>query len=374
MYYKESCTGRSSKLPLPRSQGTTKKIPSSIITTRSSSTNVGESEFVYVDCLFHNTNYSDFENIRYEASRNTPILNERKNYKLGVISVSGHIVVPLLTDGVLLLSTTWTTPGNVSGTTYSSDVFPTIYSAEEYVRFFNTIISQLWAATKIDYDAAGGDWDNDPGIPLLESGLTFDTQTQTFTLYGDPILSTANAYPGQKKVQLWLGNVAAGQLSGMDLDFTNNSNPGYTLVNFYPGFEDNNIITLNGNDYIANTQDSPTIGMFNQTNSLVLVSNSLGTRRVDISRSFDTVVNSTDYTVDIIDSFPISLNGGLNHFITFANPNINFNDILANGPLDRLSFAIYTLQSDGTILPLKAPPRGTVVVRLVFARTLFTSN
>ena len=377
MYSRQSCsrTAATTKVSLPRSQQSTS---SSLITNLSSSkTNVHDSEFVYVDCLFHNTSNVNFENIQFEASRTTPILSERNNYKLGVISVAGNIIVPLLTPGPVIIGMSWKIPdaaGGTTGFTHVGDVLPTIYSAEEYVTFYNGLLSTLWAGTITEYNAAGGNWAGDPGIPTQESGLVYDNTTQTFTLYGD--LSFTDQFPTISKARLEFGNVTVGQLFGLNFDFGNLIFPqiGFTPVNFTKGFEDTNLVTLNGIIYVENVQDSPTIGSWNQTNSIVLISNSLGARRVEFARSFDTATNSTDNTVNIIDSFPISLNGGLNHFVTFANPNINYSDITSNGPLDRLTFSIYTVQNTGDIYPLKAPPLGTVTVKLVFARTTFTSN
>lgn len=391
-YYKESCTKTPYATPLPRGQTTTTApVPrgpsSSIIVPPRSTTNVHDSEFIYVDCLFNNTT-DLFENIVYNASRNVPILTERSNYKVGCISINGRLILPLIARFTIRLYMAWTTTGNVAGfTTYDHPTF-TVWDTGDFVSNFNAACVALWAQAKADYDAAGGDWDNDAGIPLLPSGMSYDNDTQCFTIYGDTHFNEANVpgYPGNNlRALFYLGGTLAGKLAGCDLSYSNidaNNNyvnpqfyvPGYVRVIFDPGFGNQNIVTIGGDQYIENVQSSPSCGSWNDTNSLVVMSDSLGHRRVDLSRSFNTVTNSTDVTANILDSFPISIGGGLDRFAVYANPNINYCDILSNGPLDRLNFSIYILDSFGNLLPLKVPPGGTVVCRLVFARTTFTSN
>lgn len=394
MYYKSSCSRTPIKNALPRAQSTTPAPTSSLSTSLSSSkTNVHDSEFIYVDCIYHNTNLEANRPVQFEASRTTPILTERNNYKLGVISVSGRIIVPLITPDdpnsqhrkFFTIAIQWTTPAPVSGITVYQIPFPVIYTADDFVTLFNNSCVALWTQAQVDYDAAGGNWAADLGIPTLRSGLTYNNNTQCFTLYGDEILDAQFVYPSNNnRARFLLSSVVSGYLTGISM-INNYSTPGqpfsplpppvgYEIPRFSLGFEDFNQITFGANNYLENVQDSPSIGAWNEVNSLVLISNSLGARRVDISRSSDIITNSTDATLNIVDSFPISFTGGLNRFITFANPNINYCDILSNGVLDRLSFSLWTLDSSGNLYPLSCSPNGTVNVKLVFARTTFTSN
>lgn len=396
MYYKSSCTDTSRVVDLPRAQTSTVK-PSSDSSIGQKYyqelNNVHDSEFIYLNCVYHN-NLNTLEPVVFNASRTTPMLNERNNYKVGVVSVSGHLILPLLYAGFINMGLKWTTPGAVEGFTELLPVIPIvrpiagfpheiIYDAAQYADAFNEACVLLWAQAQLDYNAAGGNWGADPGVPLNPPGLIYNNSTQCFTLYADRNMVTPVNPPPANNFILFLGNGTAGELIGLNVDFNIDGQflagfpimRNYSEVLFPAGFENSNFVTLNGNDYVQNIQDAPSVGLWNRTNSLVVICPSLGIRRSDLTLTNGTSVNSTDIRYDILDSFPISLDGGINHFATFANPNINFADINSHGPVDRISLSLYSLDVDGQpINPVFCSPGGTIIIRLVFSKTWFTSN
>jgi hypothetical protein len=141
---------------------------------------------------------------------------------------------------------------------------------------------------------------------------------------------------------------------------------------------DSNVVQYNpgpGNQtYYEMKQDSPSIGSWLKTNSLIITSDSLGGRPVEVAKRDNLTFNTTSEIRPIIDSFPLNLTGGINRTILYANPNINYVDILTTGALNRVSFALEMLDASGNIIPLALAPRSTIIVKFVFSKTLFVAN
>ena len=333
--------------------------------------NTQEVENIYLDCVFTNSSLFDYQNVVFDATRNVPILQERSDYKLGVISVNGLIRVPLLLPlGEITIGVTFTVGGVIYTVPHTYVDNTTYYTVEDFVFNFNRQLQLLWVAAQAAFILRGVLLADRPLIP----GLTYNNGL--FTITGDQRMESIAGSPfNPNSIALYIEPKLAALLDGIWCTVAANR---YSRVNFVANYHDSNVVQYNpgpGNQtYYEMKQDSPSIGSWLKTNSLIITSDSLGGRPVEVAKRDNLTFNTTSEIRPIIDSFPLNLTGGINRTILYANPNINYVDILTTGALNRVSFALEMSDANGNIIPLALAPRSTIIVKFVFSKTLFVAN
>lgn len=387
-------------------------------------TNTKDSEFIYIDLLFENKNNALFQPIRFDCTRNVPIVNNVQDYKLGVISLAGEIVLPIITDYNLIeLQMTYkllpdpNDPTYTVNYTYDIDAnhpdrrSDGIYNVETFLFYLNRALTNLWKEVALDFISKGGDWNGDAATPKLSTFLTWDPASQLFTAHSDYNLAIGNQYnftlrfqgrtgvllDGLVEYQKLGNNVAGGGtlivIASGGSKVTVNGGPPIQAVNQLTSFNNvemvgpleppvyvpadppfNPIPANNQFYYVKTVQDFPSIGRWNKTCTLVLLSDSLPTRKETLAVSSEVSGSSVNTQLNILQTYPLSEKGRFNRITEFSKPNINYCDILGNGPLLRIDFTVKLLDENGNTTSLLCPPRSSIVCKLVLAKCQFTSN
>lgn len=427
MYFRENC--KKTKINKVASVSATGNDNSKIIsrTVRDKNMNTLDSEFIYIDLIYENKDQQRFQSINFDCSRNVPIINNVELYKMGVISINGSVILPLLTDlNQITVRMTWNqgTPADPIKIPREKiyilniqAIYPNyigkIYTVREFLVFINRAIDELWREVRTQFNTYAGDadaWQNDDDTPKNITYIKFNEATQLFEAYSDPImaidrLEVANDYQFvlsfDAKVSLLLdGLVGVAQVENFSIGvgsivptlgygkrITDDNIPdmnaydnvvlvGPLVPPEYAGGIDDPIPDSNNNQfyYVRNVQDFPSIGRWNNTTTLVIISNTLPTRKEIVAVSDNIATTSVNTQLNILQTFPISVDGRFNRITEFSKPNINYCDILGQGPLNRISFTIDLFKADGSLEHLLCPPNSTILVKLVFAKANFTSN
>jgi len=363
--------------------------------------NQSQSQYIYFDLIYNNNEdpvTGRYLPVVFEATRTQSLIDRMEIYKVGVISLTGNITTPIIQNYVgSELDVSWiqgAVPRSVQvaypwiGGGFNeraSDVF----SVTEWVAWFNNGLNQLWGAFEAEYDnisGVPGSWLAQAGIPHEVPFVTFDDDSRCFSIYtsldmsGDvfnnppnPFLSPygTNAFT----VSLQFDKYTAELLWGMYWRAVGNlvgliPTPGIAGQNTELIPQDD---PLNAVRYIVSSQTIPTIGLWNRTNSLVITS-SFPVRKTALSLGSNFSSNSSNSRYNILESFPISITGSKDRISEFTRPNIDYRDILGNGPIDRFDFNVYCIDQNGNEKPLYVAPQSSVYLRLCFARCMFTSN
>lgn len=379
-FYRSSCKTNKSLNDNIKSKTTTASLVSSN-SKLSVGDNTSESSFVYVDAIFHNNNRFNATDISFTAFRQLPIVANKHKFKVAVASISGNVLTPpLLSSGDAVIAVRWSRDPDVETfiTDYTFSWYD-IYSVADFVRVFNEACITLWADYQNNYDFqyGAGTWTNNANLEHKPPGMVFDTQTRLFTLYGGVNMATPPDDDSPTVNDLFFDEYLLHLLYGIDAEYVDfvpyNLYPLHR-VNFYEGFNDNNVVVLNGLDFIENTQDSPSVNTWPNYSSLIITSPSIGVRPTEIAFTGVHPITTSNNNYEIIGSFPITADLFLDKSIVFTNNSLQFNDIISEGPINSISFDLYYLTHTGTINKLRCPPGGTLTVKLVFAHTLFTSN
>lgn len=360
--------------------------------------NQSQSEFIYCDLIYSNDNElnGNYEPVVFSTTRTQPIIERMELYKVGVISITGNIITPLITDyGGCELALDWTQnnirygiapyyPWTSRGfNERASDVF----SVTEWLIYMNINFILLWDQFRTEYTNNGGDFVNDVGVPRNPPFIVYDEDSKIFKIYVDINMenidnNVANLFPYP-----YNGNNTLLALMGMDKttsellfgipSYTTNNSP-YVILYPDPGIAGQNtevipVDDLGGVRYIVLKQDLPTTQLWNRTNSL-LISSNFPVRRTTIALDTNFNSNSKNTTYNILETFPLALTRAFNRISEYSKPNIDYVDITGNGQINELDFRVYTLGATGELRPLYVAPKSTVFLRLVFTRCMFTSN
>lgn len=337
-------------------------------------TNVDQSEYIYLDLIYDNPT-DDYREVEFNCNLQVPLLQRMEDYKVGVISLNGQLELPLIDEYPgLTLTVKWEQGGQQVETITvpppQNDVFLTVY---DYMYYFNEACIGLWA----QYEAAyGAGWNIDPNVPTVPPGLIYDNATQILTLVADRHMTQDDAvlFPPLETILL-IDTYNTRLLTGLDfIKETGNPAPFPTeyVAFFSSGYLDTNFSTISGEDVVLNRGDFPVVGLWLNFDALILVSNNLYTREHVVALNSGSRQQNKKYP--ILATFPITTQGEFVKIREFANPNIQFNDIMSSGPLTNISFILSSITSTGNIKPVQVSSHTAIYVKLVFAKTLFTSN
>lgn len=365
--------------------------------------NQSQSQYIYFDLVYNNNEdpvNGRYLPVRFEATRTQSLIDRMELYKVGVISLTGNVTTPIIQQYQgASLAVTWiqnaaqrsvALPANWSGGGFNErdgDVF----SVTEWVEWLNRALNTLWGLFETEYDnisGVPGSWAGQAGIPHEVPFVDFSDETRCFSIYtsldmsGDVFVALPFASPygtNAFQVVLRVDKYTAELLWGMYWRADIAGAQGYVALVPTPGIAGQNTRLvpeddpLNAVRYIVSSQTIPTVGLWNRTNSLVITS-SFPVRKTALSLGSNASTNSSNSRYNILESFPISITGSRDRISEFTRPNIDYRDILGNGPIDRFDFNVYCIDQNGNERPLYVAPQSSVYLRLVFARCTFTSN
>lgn len=334
--------------------------------------NTKNTEYIYIDCVFSNTNPVLATPVIFDQRRSVPIVDNMQNYKLAVLSVNGKFYNPyfVLGDEIQRVMIRYN-PDNLEAIEYIPSNGVLIYTAEQYLEYVNAAYLSAFNSIVAQYDGiyGPGAWTGNVLLPQYPPGLIYDSATQLFTIYADARCVDTNV----NRISIYMDLNVYAKFVG--LAFTENVPTNeWNLLNFYTGFADSNLVTLGtGPQMVKSAQDSPSIATWSDIASLIVTSNALSCRKEEVAITTEKGVNTSADIYNIVTSFPMAKKYVLDRDIFFQNPELNWIDLQQPLPLQRLSFELQYLLFDGGLRPVYIGNNDSIIVKFVLAKTTFVS-
>lgn len=330
--------------------------------------NAEDSKYIYIDCIFSNTSDTKGYPVDFSQTRTKNIVDNMSEYKMAVASVNGKFYTVLfnMADKEQYIKLEYP-PDNLSTIVYLPSTPIEIYTAEQYLSYVNSALETGWTNIKSDYDViyGTGSWVGNSALPQVAPGVVYDANNQLFTMYADYRCEESNI----NKVLIYFNLNVYSKFIGLTFEnrFVENR-----LI-FLSGYQNTNYVTIGSNQLVKNVQDSPSMGFWSDTASILITSNALNGRKEEFAIATQDSSQSSSALNSVIASFPINKTGILNRYIEYANPNYQWVDLYSDGGLQWLQFRLSYLTFNGDIYPVSIGPRSSIIVKLIFAKTLYTA-
>lgn len=318
-------------------------------------TYVKDSSYVYLDIESVN-NSSTPQPARYNKDLNQPFIYEPEKYVLSVDRVElsvAEIVMFFAQDKDLQYNIkTLLGPPITVGSTVNLPNGTAIYSV-------NTIVNLLNQRLATSYATMAG------LVPALAGtrpyGVIYDSVTQLFSFYVDPAsVGIVQLCFNDQLRELFHGN------------FYSISSLNYCLE-FDSGFENSNVVTLNGNIYWRNMANYSTIDSWYQVKEIVIETDTLPVDTLNrTSTSLFQAVSSNnvlvDFTVDL--NYSNSTPSSRLIYVPLHPRYLNFSKTKRILDMKKISINLYYRTRNGNIFPLVLNPGDSFSVLLKFSHCI----
>lgn len=347
---------------------------------------VHQEENIYVDVFYYNSSNSS-QRAFYNKTQNTAILEKASDYKCYISSFQlRHTDFYMFLNRSFDLSLAlYFYPDNLTSikhplkNLYSSEYtfdsqFQVLNNPDginsNIVDAFNDIINQY------ENIHGPGSWASD-GNPTNPPFINYNTDNGFFEIYNDIDSSDNN----NNAVQLYLSKDLYTLIGGLPLDnpvinyYGTNSitliPPNYARVNFSIAPANNNVVTLNSNQYVRIYQSYRTLARWYTLKSIFLISDTIGVRSHYIAQSLqnpDSVYRNILLSLDIIfDDRDSNQNAGI---VTIIPPQFNYNDILNDNSLKSIQFQLALYDVFGGLHYFNLNPGDSFNFTIVFVKKL----
>jgi hypothetical protein len=348
-------------------------IPSDMIVSLNN--NNAQAEYIYYDVVFANGT-TGLIPASYTETRTLPILEKQSDWKMSVLYFSlKHINAPLFTTTPSLNNFVLAYPPD--DIVIEMSVFPVgnvaIYTFDQFLEAFNAQLAVAFAALIAAYDTihGAGSWESDITKPQIPPGIIFNPATQLFTMLADSRMNSNNL----PNTVVWaneyiLEGLFDGVLTSPTIYFSDGGQ-----VDFIPGYQNTNLVTINGNLLIQNQQNFYSLNQWTDITQLLILSDSFGNRKEFIGSPLG--ASSNNILTNFIANIPIPLSGpgspfNINSGIQYTQPGeIKWIDLLEDTSLTRVNLNIAYHDIFGRIIPLNLQPGDTLSMKIVFARKIF---
>lgn len=337
--------------------------------------NTRSSEYIYVDAIFINSDTLRAHPIIFDQTRLVPILERISDYKMSVVSVNGFFYQPFFSmnePGYVQRVMLRYEPDNLEAIQFLPFVDVQIYTADQYIEYVNAAYILAFNDIVSQYNAIYGAnaWQLNALLPQVAPGLVYDAPTQLFTMYADArcVMTDPN------RLNIYMDISVYAQFIGLNI-IPDTPNTEWNQLVFNAGFQNINLVQIGGTgpQYVKNVQLSPTISTWSNVSSLLVTSDTLTCRKEQLAISNQFGANSSSLVNNLVANFPINKTGIFDRQILYELPQLQWIDLQGNSPLYRLNFEIKYLTFDGKLLPVYIGNAGSVIVKMVFAKTIFTS-
>lgn len=359
----------------------------------------------YLNPNNHDANYGSYgstERAEYNENRVNPVLMKPSNYKVAVSSFSlPASIIPMfaVNNNSLLpnnpgrytvsLSLLNPTPGpnSVIVSDYLFRTIPDgslIYTYDYVIQEINSVLSSLFAALVAEYDIV-----NTPNVytaqtefPQSPTFLNYEPTSDLFTFYAPyPQMNATPINVGDQKIIITFSNNLYQLFRGINFFINyngpNSINPSfYRSLNFVTQPENMNVVTLNGNQYIKNTQQFSSAATWFTFNKLLLTSRQLGFRAGSVGTDKSiSLVNGLDVTSNVLANFDIQIDNtpenNPNTRIQYSPNYLHWKDIFKDSPLYNIDLQFVLADNEGKSIDLPLESGNDFSVNLVFARKIF---
>lgn len=346
---------------------------------------VHQEENIYLDVFYYNDT-ANVQRAYYKKTQNTAILDKPSDYKcyLSDFEISSNRFHMFTNFNFNLTFALYYYPDNLSAIRIPlKTLYPGNY--EFYSQYmvlnnpdginpnivdaFNDIVSQY------EVIHGAGSWIAN-GNPINPPFFAYDSNSGFFKVYNDVDSSDNN----NKAVQLYISKDLNNLIGGLPQDwpvinpYGNNSTtlipPTYSRITFALGPANNNVVTINGNDYVEITQAYRTLPRWWIERTLYLTSDSIGVRSHYVAQSGqfpDTVYRNVLISLDLVnDDRSENPKGGIYKFTPTAD--YSYIDITKDDPLKTLEFQILYADVFGNIFTSSLNPGDSFSFTLVFTK------
>lgn len=347
---------------------------------------VHQEENIYLDVFYYNTSNIP-QRAYYRKTQNTPILDKPSDYKCYIsgFEVNSSRFHMFTNRDFELTFSLYYYPDNLTATrTPLKTLYPSDY--EFYSQYFvlnnpdgiNPNIADAFDDIVTQYEVIYGlgSWIAN-GNPANPPFFAYDSNSGFFKVYNDVDSSDNNNIA----VQLYISKDVNNLIGGLPQDnpvinpYGNNSTvlipPNYSRITFAIGPANNNVVTINGNDYIEIIQAYRTLPRWWVERTLYLSSDSIGLRAHYVAQSIqfpDTVYRNIIASMDLVnDDRADNPKGGIFRH-TPTDP--AYVDILQDNPLKTLEFEILFADTFGNISGARINPGDSFSFTIVFVKKI----
>lgn len=246
-----------------------------------------------------------------------------------------------------------------------------VYNVNYVIAAINLAMSEAFTDLKAAYNAIYGvnAWESNTNLGQKPFGTKYDEVSRLLTVYADTLNYTNNP----NAVELIFTRGMIDFFCGNAFDrITDNLLPNSLSLFFDVGFYDSNIVSLGGDLFISNVSSYDTTEIWYNIKQIVIISNKLGVRLLDVSLNYEVsapifrnVVLDFDYVIDNNNNSPGSR-------VNYLANNNRWIDIQFDGPIKEIDFEIFYRRKDDTLIPLQLRPGDSFSVLCLFAKTLTT--
>lgn len=340
--------------------------PKDVVEVRQVS-NAHTSEYIYYECQKINTS-NQVINCTYEENRVVPIVHKPSDYKFSVQRIEASLIdVPMFNsdDKILTVTCTFDPEGITVTETVNIGTTVDVYNIDQVIPLLNTALFNAYAGVITAYDAiyGPGAWAANPLLAQSPFGVKYDEIADRLVIYADVL--NVNSRPlavglifNDAMIELFRGNA-------------------YTLANpyrllFTRGFEDVNVVTLNSLDFVQNVASYTTTPMWYSIKQIVVISERLGARLVNIGTPG---ISGQSVTRSIILDFNYVIDNSSNApgtRLQYLSNNNRWTDLLKDPPINSVDFSLYYRTRSERLIPIKLRPGESFSILCVFAKTLTT--
>lgn len=347
---------------------------------------VHQEENIYLDVFF----YNDTDKIvpaTYRKTQNTPILDKPSDYKcyISAFEISSSRFIMFSNNNYNLTFALYYYPDNLTATrTPLKTLYPSDYGFNSQyfvlnnpdginpniVDAFNDIVTQYEVIHGLGSWIANGNPANPPFF-------AYDSDSGFFKVYNDIDSSDNN----NNAVQLYISRDLNNLIGGLTDDnpvinpYGTNSTtlipPNFSRITFALGPANNNVVTINGNDYISIVQSYRTLPRWWIQRTLYITSDSIGIRSNYLAQSPqfpDTVYRNILAGMDLInDDRSENPKAGI---FRFYPEDPAYIDILQDSPLKSLVFDIQYTDFFGNIYSSTLNPGDSFSFTITFVKKI----
>lgn len=348
---------------------------------------VHQEENIYLDVFYHNST-NNSQRAYYSKTQNTAIVDRISDYKCYIASFQlRHSNFFMFVNRSFNLSLAlYFQPDNLESIKFPlKTLYPAEYAFNSQFQVLNNPdgindnIQQAFNDIVSQYEVIHGlgSWIAN-GNPLYPPFINYNTDNGFFEVYNDVSSSDNNA----NAVQLYLSSDLYILISGLPIDSpvinpygTNSTTlipPNYARVNFNIAPANNNVVTIDGNDYVKINQAYRSLSRWYTLKSVLLASDSIGVRSHYVAQSSQnsvTVYRNIISIVDIIfDDRDPNQSGGIITYIPSGE--FNYNDLVGDGALKTLQFELLFFDVHGNISNVVLKPGDSFNFSLVMVKKI----
>lgn len=341
-------------------------------------------ENVYLNVTIHNDESDNGIYAKYSETRNSAIIDNPSDYEMSIIrfDMPSTNIPKFDMNRPEELTITYYYPDDNLVSKQILPLFQVSYydgleERDSFVWYFNQVCVSINEALLTAYNDivaqyevihGGGSWAASGG-PQKESTIIYDPTTQLFTFYNPQLMADSNP----NRIELWMNHALFRLFESLFSEFHGYSQPDgleFRMI-VRDMFLGKNAETLLGTDYYKNTQEYSSLTLWYKVYKIVIVSNSLISRKefITLSRPNSSGAQGNVNSLGILQDFDYSFNKPNVERITYI-PTAEYRwvDLLSKNPLYKIDFQVFVQSEAGILLPVVLGAKQNCNIKFLFRK------